>query len=223
MTASKNTLIAALALWATGSAMALGTVEMQFSAAQPGQVALSTSGTDDYDTGALQYTTRGGKSFLAYCVELAQDHSEAGDGFQTFTIGSFSGRQASALQGLFSSSYASVTTTTQQAAFQTAIWEITHETKSAVFSVTPGNGDFSFESLTNGSASDNAGFVSLVNGYLNSAVNYKGAELYTINKLSSANFQDLVSATPVPEPTSYALMLAGLAVVGFLSKRRQSR
>lgn len=220
MNATKTSLIAAAALWASSSAMALNTIDIQFSSAQPTQVALSTSGTDDYDTGALQYTTRSGKSFLAFCVELAQDHSEAADGFQTFTVGSFSGRQASALQGLFSTSFAGAQSATQQAAFQTAVWEITHET-SNVFSVSSKNGSFSFESLTNGTAGDNSAFVSLVNGYLNSAVNYNGPARYTIEKLSSGSFQDLVVATPVPEPSSYALMLAGLAAIGFLATRRR--
>lgn len=41
-----------------------------------------------------------------------------------------------------------------------------------------------------------------------------GASAYSINSAAAA--------TPVPEPETYAMLLAGLGVVGFLARRRQS-
>lgn len=210
---------AALALVMSQPAWSAGTVSLRFDADGP-SVSLSTSGTDDYLTGSLRFINVSNQSFIAYCVELAQDHAMFGDGFQTYSVGSFSGTQASALQGLFSSSYSGLSGATQQAAFQTAIWEITHES-SASFNATKGNGSFYFDGLTGGSASDNSAFTALVNGYLSAASSYSGPSLYTISKLSNPNFQDLVTATAVPEPRSSALLLGGLAMVGWLAGRRR--
>lgn len=39
---------------------------------------------------------------------------------------------------------------------------------------------------------------------------------------SGSNFQGSLVMTPVPEPTTYALLLAGLGVVGFVASRRKS-
>jgi hypothetical protein len=39
---------------------------------------------------------------------------------------------------------------------------------------------------------------------------------------ASATYLAGVAATPVPEPETYALMAAGLAVIGFVAKRRKS-
>jgi len=35
--------------------------------------------------------------------------------------------------------------------------------------------------------------------------------------------QDMIFTTPVPEPTTYALMAAGLMCVGFVARRRSSK
>jgi hypothetical protein len=37
-----------------------------------------------------------------------------------------------------------------------------------------------------------------------------------------ASYGGNIVATPVPEPETYAMLLAGLGVVGFLARRRQS-
>ncbi|MFY7863324.1 FxDxF family PEP-CTERM protein [Roseateles sp.] len=39
---------------------------------------------------------------------------------------------------------------------------------------------------------------------------------------AGANFQGSLILTPVPEPETYALLLAGLAAVGFMARRRSS-
>lgn len=199
------------------------TVSLLFDNTQPGTINLSTSGSDKYDTGILNYTSSTGQSFAAFCVDLDQDYATHSDGYQTFTLGTFSGREASALQGLYSSIWSSVDTALERAAFQTAVWEITHEKSSAAFNVTDGAGTFSFEALTGGSAAENASFVSLVNGYLRSAETYRGPALYELIRLSNDEKQDMVVAqiAPVPEPSRMAMMFAGLGAVGFMTARRR--
>jgi hypothetical protein len=52
-----------------------------------------------------------------------------------------------------------------------------------------------------------------------------GTGVYNINVAGKANaantrYSVLLDVTPVPEPETYALMLAGLAAVGFVARRR---
>lgn len=221
MSAFKPMWLAGLALLASGAANAANTIDIKFGGVDPSTLVLSTSGTTNYATGALPYLTQDG-SFIAYCVELAQSHSLKKDGFQTFSVGSFDAATTDSLQRLYSSTYATVDTPTEQAAFQTAIWELTHET-SASKSVSFGSGSFYFSSIKGADGATNSAFNGLVDGYLSTAASYAGPNLYSVSKLSSANYQDLVAVTSVPEPSSYALMGAGLAAIGFLSRRRKQQ
>lgn len=201
------------------------TVSLIFDGTQPAMINLTTTGSDAYDTGILNYTSSTGASFAAFCVELKQDYATHDDGYQSFTLGTFSGREASALQGLYSTTWGSVDTDVERAAFQTAVWEITHEKSSSAFSVSNGAGSFYFQGLTGGTAADNTSFVNLVNGYLHSAEAYHGPALYELTRLSNPTYQDLIVAqiAPVPEPSRMAMMLAGLGAVGFMAGRRQRR
>lgn len=212
-----------LALLGASLAAHASTVSLIFDSTQPLSIKATTSGSDDYETGILNYTSNTGASFAAFCVELKQDYAVTSKGYQTYEVGSFSGREASALQGLYSTTWASVDTTLERAAFQTAVWEITHETSASAFSVTKGAGSFYFDSLTGGTAAETASFVSLVNSYLHSAETYHGPALYELTRLSNAKYQDLVVAqiAPVPEPSRLLMMVAGLGAVGFVAARRR--
>ncbi|MFY7866979.1 PEP-CTERM sorting domain-containing protein [Roseateles sp.] len=176
---------------------------------------------DGISAGLLNFEIKNGASFGAYCVELAQYTSSD---YTNYSIGTFSAPQASQLQNLFSASYAGVDTNTERAAFQLAVWELTHEKLSGPASVTELNGDLQHFNL-NDSTSGYGSLKDLANSYLSAGAAYTGSSLYQIEKLSSTTQQDLLrfnAVTAVPEPSSYALLLAGLAVVGFVSKRRSN-
>lgn len=205
-------------------AQAASTLDIQFAGEDPNAPVLSTSFSDDYATGRLSYVDAGGRSFYAYCVELQQDFAPANLGMKTYTVGSFSAPQAAALQGLFSTSYAGLNSAYEQAAFQVAVWEITHEKESGAFNVSTNNGSFFFTGLSNleaaGAADLNANFTNQVNGYLAAASDYKGPARYQLTRLDHKGFQDLVVATAVPEPSSYALLLCGMVGMGLIVRRR---
>lgn len=184
--------------------------------------------TRGYATSALNYTyVDSGVSFLAFCIEPNEGNGRAGRTY-TYNVESFSGAQAQHLQGLFSTSYASLASYQDKAAFQLAVWELVRETSSQ-FNVSQG----SFYLLDN-----NPAVVNQANSMLSQALSYTGPSLYALTKLTNyatannAGLQDLVTATrlnvnnvvsAVPEPSSYALLAAGLGVVGLLARRRLPR
>ena len=213
-------LLGAFAVLGAHAAHAVVSKEIAYEQTKGIEITTSNGGAivQDYLTGGMQYQVLGGAgSFEAFCIELDQSHADTG--FKSYTVGSFSSGQSTLLQGLFSSSYATLGTDRDRAAFQTAIWEITHETDAALDA---GTGSFWFAYLNdNSSTADDQAFLDQVNGFLLSAANYNGTAKYALTKLESASYQDLLTVTAVPEPESYALLLAGLGVIGFVARRRR--
>jgi hypothetical protein len=142
-------------------------------------------------------------------------------------VGSFSGTQASQLQGLFSatslySGAAAIDTSLEYAAFQVAVWEITQES-SAKRSVSLFNGGL----YVAGTGSSALSVATKANGYLLDALAYKGPALFSLDKLSNSRYQDLVRATAltgaVPELSRPAMMALGLGLMALVLRRRQAR
>jgi hypothetical protein len=213
-------LLAAFAVAGAHTAQAAVSKDIAYQQTRGIEITTSNGGAlvEDYLSGGMQYQVLGGAgSFEAFCIELDQSHADSG--FKSYTVGSFSAGQATLLQGLFSSSYAALSSDRDRAAFQTAIWEITHETSGAMGA---SDGSFQFKYLNlDSTAEDDQAFLDQVDGFLLSAANYNGLAKYSLTKLESATYQDLLTVTAVPEPESYALLLAGLGVVGFMARRRR--
>jgi len=213
---------------ASQAAAAASTVTIQWAGVDTAGTKLSTmddnfstsvNATTNYATTALNYSyVATGESFVAYCIEPNESNGRAMRD-RIYSVESFSGTQAQNLQGLFSSSYATLSTYNQKAAFQLAVWELVRET-SGTFSVGAG----SFHVLGDDAAA--AAVSTLANSFLAQALSYSGSAHYSLTKLTNNGLQDLVVATAVtavPEPESYALFLAGLGAIGMLARRRLPR
>ncbi|WP_077033857.1 PEP-CTERM sorting domain-containing protein [Pelomonas sp. KK5] len=218
MNKKTSALLLALGLAATGAASAQ---DIRYLSTD-GMTITTSSTTAGYLTGGLEMVTSSGTSFEAFCVELAQGHATSAAGFQSYTVGSFSTAQSTLLQGLYSTSYATLSSPADKAAFQTAVWEIMQEPSGTALNVGTGDFQFYYLSATSTDTQDNA-FAAQANAMLLAASNYTGSAQYTLTKLVSPTYQDFVTVTAVPEPESYAMMLAGLGVLAFVAGRRRPR
>lgn len=202
--------LAALAVSASASAVTISSYTFDGSAVQ-----ISFEGTPrTLAAGEISVVSDVG-SFATYCIELSQ-----GVGTPPVTGYSFGPYVNDWISRLVSASgfYGGVSpgnevdTTVEKTAFQLAIWE-------AVYDAFPGDlsaGDFAVLSTP-------AGVTAQANAYLTAAAGltagtYPGNNLFSFSHPSR---QDLVTA--IPEPSTYMLMLAGLAGVGFVARRRTGR
>lgn len=219
MSTQKRVAAAALSLsFSLGAQAASESIRIGSIAPDALQVTLARlGGSGDVAATPLNMVSSLGTSFVAWCVELAQPASFS---FRDYTVGSFSGTQASQLQGLFSASslYSGankVDSALEYAAFQVAVWEITHESV-ATRSVASSAGSL----YVSGLDSVDLAVAAKANAYLSDALAYQGPALFQLDKLSNTSLQDLVRATAVPELDRSLMMGLGLGVLAWLSRRR---
>lgn len=155
-------------------------------------------------------------AFLAFTAELTQtlkigvpyDYAEV-DG-----VTRFGADKAADLSRLLGVAPTFVTDAISSAAFQVALWEIIYETGPGY---DLGSGAFTGGPLTGDPATDAAfAQINTVLGYLDAY-----APTVPVNALTNPTFQDLLVVT-IPEPGSWALMLAGLGACGFAARRRRA-
>ena len=169
--------------------------------------------------GGFSTSVNGGPSFASYCVDLSQWLPSWGASNSSYSevvdVATFFGGKQDDVAKLFSGVSGQVDTALESAAFQLALWEIKYETSAGPYSLTAGNASFSDSNLDNGNA------VATAQAYLDGLSTY--ANNVQVHVLASNSNQDVVFATPVPEPSTYALMLVGLAGVAFVARRGKSK
>lgn len=163
-------------------------------------------------------------SFVAWCAELTQDFTFGvnyeyslvdGSAYHFGNIlGDPNNHRATDLSRLFTAAAANsfVFDSAGSAAFQAGIWEIIYEH------------DAGYNFLTGtllGQASDpaNQGAFNTVNSFLTNLGQY-GAN-YHIDVLTNGDRQDFLVAT-IPEPETWAMLVGGLGMIGFLRRRRKA-
>lgn len=184
----------------------------------PTAVAVSVA-TPVYNGVAGEFTgLLNGNSFVTFCTEIEQS-LVFGTTYNDYSVvagasaGGF-GAKSTAIDQLFSyfAAQGYPNNPSTSAVAQAAIWEVLYET-GPTFSMTAG----SF-AATSGDATTNTAL---------GAFNWAAVAATTItvhaDRLYSRSAQDLVVLTPVPEPSTYALMLAGLAGIGFVARRRRTQ
>jgi PEP-CTERM motif len=161
--------------------------------------------------------TLNGASFMTYCTELTQEASfnvNYNDYTAVSGVTAWGAAKSLAIDHLMSAVLGGgfPTNADQSVAVQAAIWEILYETGPTY--------DFSTGSFT--ATSVNA----TTQGILD-ALDFSFAASYPItvhvDQLQSPSAQDFLVVTEVPEPSTYALMFAGLVSVGFVARRRQQK
>ena len=151
-------------------------------------------------------------SFVAWCAELTQTFNF--DVTYDYTLVSglahFGATKNDELSRLFTAAQGFVVDSNTSAAMQAAIWEIIYE-QGPTFSLLGGT-------FKGGPEDPSAqGAFDTVNGFLMHLSDY--AALARIDVLENGAQQDFLVAT-IPEPETWVLTIAGLALIGFLRRRR---
>jgi hypothetical protein len=208
-----KTLVALAAVAVSGAASAVTINSYTFSGSAANIV---FNGTPEFlAAGEITVNSTVG-TFATYCIELTQGLPVPNP---TYSFGPYANDWISRLvdvagfYGGADQSSNQVNTVTEKTAFQLAIWE-------AVYDAFPGDLTTGIFEVT----SAGAGVVAQANAYLTAAAALSAGSYptQTLLTFTSRTGQDLV--TSVPEPSSYAMLLAGLAGIGFVARRRsQSR
>ena len=194
----------------TFTGFAHGSETVAFSLVAPNGPA---SGT--VNAGGFATILNGGPSFVSYCVDLYQ-HINFGTLYPEYTAPGtthvFANNRAYADLGRLYANAGVVDTSVEEAAFQIAVWEIAYETTPGAYALGSGAASFSGGSAANGA-------LGLAATWLAGLGDGAGR---SISVIESTEHQDVIFA-PVPEPSTYMLMLGGLMATVEISRRKRKQ
>jgi len=166
--------------------------------------------------GGFATVLNGGPSFVSYCVDLYQ-HISFGTLYPEYTAPGtthvFANDRAYADLGRLYAEAGTIDTSIREAAFQIAVWEIAYETTAGPYDLNAGAARFS------GGSASSSGALGLASTWLAGLGTGTGPGIEVIE---SREHQDVIFA-PVPEPSTVALMLAGLAATAGFARRARSQ
>lgn len=182
----------------------------------------SPFGSRDVSAGAFSMNPPVG--VLAYCIDIFQTIS-FGALYSDYTTTSLAtdaqitaarkGEIAQLFHGFYTTS---LTSSTNSAAFQLALWEILFETGPTL---SVDGGDLANKGATYAkSPTTPPGVVLLADTWLGGLGSFS-TDLGGFTTYRSPEHQDQISYRPVPEPPTWALVFAGLGALGFMARRRQ--
>lgn len=229
-------LVGVLALATPAHAIPVNMTDFVFGSPPAGVTMTGTSGSPSYDGAAGEFAGTLGDaaaasadpalrfglteaasttSFVAWCAELTQSFSFGVPYDYTLVSGSsyFGAQRAGDLSRLFTAAQGFVVNTATSSAMQAGIWEIIYEHGTGGYDLTGGT-----FSGTGGDAATQTAF-GVVNGFLKNLGSYSAS--YQIDVLTNGVTQDFLVPT-IPEPETWAMLLAGLGAVGLLRRRRRS-
>ena len=157
----------------------------------------------------------GTNSFYAFCIEPMVAFSGTSN---NYSAGSFSASDS--VKRLYEGYYTNVMNSNlnnpapKAKAFQLALWELNNDNGNLL------NGNLRFNNLNNAVVADANAMLSFARGS-NVIQNLYQFTAYTSSG-AGMNSQKMLAVTPVPEPETYAMMLAGLGILGFLARRKKS-
>ena len=159
-------------------------------------------------------------SFDAFCVDPYQFSSSTYSDYTVSTVSSsFSSAVAGKIAKLYNYAYSgtlgpAAVNDINAGALQLALWEVIADSSANLYS---GN-------VKGYSGQTNASLLSATQTLLDNYSSYAGPNHYDFTVYKSAAKQDFLVATltPVPEPETYAMLLSGLGLMGYVAGRRKS-
>lgn len=149
-------------------------------------------------------------TFYTYCVDIMHALSTPGV-FDIVPLSQmYTGLKATNINKILANTNA--TNATEAAAVQLALWEVTFET-SGSFNVNSG--------AFNITGGDSGAARTLANTYLSNLNSWNVSSTQTAQLLYNPNLQSQVYLAPVPEPTTWAMMIVGFGVVGAAMRSRR--
>lgn len=178
-------------------------------------------GTPNYSGGAGKFSGfLNSNAFETFCAELTQTFNLGGTYTDYSVVGgatAWGSTTSTALDQVLSFVASAPGTwlhnADTSAAVQSAVWEVLNETGSSY--------DFTTGSFKASSSGTTQTALTALNNSLWGSLATQAITVHA-DKLFSKDHQDFLVITAVPEPETYAMLLAGLGIVGAVGRRRRS-